>query len=417
MKRHCAWLIACFLGAIAANGAIADEVLNTTDNSTDVAGSDRDSAATPADLGGLIQQLDAPEFAERQEASRKLSEAGKTVFPQVERAAEAGSREVVTRAVEILRQHFKGGDLETKEAAQSALERLAKGGNAAATRRAADALSPPAPATIPQPAIGGINPAILQQLQQRGIQIQLGGIAPGQNFAPGQNIVRRTSVRTVNGKREIEVQSNGKITKVMDAAGGGIEASITEIHPNGKETTRKIEAKDLDDLKKKDADAAQIYETYSRRGGGIQIGALPPGFMPGGAFPGGFPVPAAQPQESIKRVLESIDQSIERYQARLPNDPNAQRRLDSLEQMKKRYQEMLPKEEEAKPAEGAAPAPHAAPADRTAVEVAAIERAAAQRAREIAAAGEAARRAAEAAAKAIEEAARKATEARDPFAP
>ena len=350
MKRHCAWLLVFSLGAIAAldggalaGGAMADEVARAAEPAVSTSTSD----ANTAELANLIEQLDAPEFAERQEASRKLSEAGKAVFPQVEKAAEAGSREVATRAVEILRQHFKGGDLETKESAKASLERLAKSGNPAAAQRAEGVLNPPAAVTLPQQAFGGINPAILQmqlqQLQQR--QIQLGGVVPG------QNVVLRTSVRTVNGIREIEVRNGDKITKVKDIAGGGLEASITEIHPNGKETTRKIEAKDLDDLKKKDADAAQIYETYSRRGGGIQIGALPPGvlppgFMPGGAFPGGaIPVPPARPPESVKLLIESIDRSIERYKARLPNDPSAQRRLDSLEQMKKRYQEMLPKED------------------------------------------------------------------------
>ncbi len=319
--------------------AIADEV-NTPAPETA-------AAEKPTDLDALIEQLNAPEFAARQEASRKLSEAGKAVFPQVEKAAETGSREVATRAIEILRTHFRGGDLETKEAAKASLDRLAKSGNPAAAQRASDALNPPAAVTIPQPVVlGGINPAILQQLQQRGgIQIQVGGVA-----AP-INGVNRTRIRTVNGRSEIEVQSNGKITKVKDVPGGGIEASVTEIHPNGKETTRKIEAKDFDDLKKKDADAAQIYETYTRRAQGIPIGALPPGALPPGAMPGGFAPAGAPPPETLQRLVESLDRSIERYKQRLPGDPTAQQRIDSLERTKKRYQELLPKEA-AQPAEG-----------------------------------------------------------------
>ncbi|MCI0356985.1 MAG: hypothetical protein L0211_00675 [Planctomycetaceae bacterium] len=327
MNRTPSWLfaVACVLSPSWASGA--------------------DAPAATEELAALIQQLDAPEFSERQEASRKLSEAGKAVFPEVEKAADAGSREVATRAVEILRRHYSGGDLETKQAAEESLKRLAGSGNAAAAQRATQALNPPAAATIPQPAIAGINPVILQQLQQQGIQIQLGGIAPIQNG------VHRTRVRVVNGLREIEVQKNGNITKVKDVAGGGIEASITEIHPNGKENTRKIEAKDLDDLKKKDADAARIYETYNQGARGIQIGALPGGPLPlpAGALPGGaLPAPAARPPEMVKQMIESLDRNIERYKAQLPGDPTAQRRIDSLERIKQRYQEMLPKEE-AKP--------------------------------------------------------------------
>jgi uncharacterized protein with von Willebrand factor type A (vWA) domain len=66
--------------------------------------------------------------------------------------------------------------------------------------------------------------------------------------------------------------------------------------------------------------------------------------VPGGA------VPAAQ-ADMMKRAIESIDRSIERYKARLPNDPTAQQRIDSLERTKKRYQELLPIEA-AKPADG-----------------------------------------------------------------
>jgi hypothetical protein len=193
---------------------------------------------------------------------------------------------------------------------------------------------------------------------------------------------------------------------VKDVAGGGIEASVTDIQPNGKETTRKIEAKDLDDLKKKDADVAQIYETYSRAGRGIPIGiaippgGLPPGALPPGVLPGGA-VPAAQ-ADALKRTIESIDRSIERYKARLPNDPTAQQRIDSLERTKKRYQDMLPKEE-ARPAEGNRPAEGAGPG-----EVRVAENPSADLARKVAeAAAEAARRAAEAAADQAAEASRK----------
>jgi hypothetical protein len=388
MKRPRLWLLVIACVAIAQVAQGADPV----DGGAPAAG--------PANLGRLVEQLDAPGFAERQEASRKLSEAGKAVFPEVEKAAETGSREVASRAVEILRRHYSGGDLETKEAAQSALERLVKSGNAAAARQAADALNPQPVAAIPQPNINGINPAILQRMQQGGIQIQIGGIAPA------QNVVRRTSIRTINGQRAIEVQENDKITKIKDGPNGGIEAEITE-KINGKETMRKIEAKDLDDLKKKDADAARIYEMYNRVGRGIQIGAVPGGF-PGVPAAPALPVAATRSPETIKRMIESLDQNIERHKAQLPNDPNAQRRIDSLEQMRKRIQEMLTKEE-AQPADGV-------PAERAVAEKTSAQ-AARQAAEAAKKAAEDARRAAEAAFKEDTDAARKAAEPRDPFAP
>ena len=335
-------------------------------------------AQETTDVDRLVGQLDAPAFAERQEASRKLSEAGKSVFPELEKSALAGTREVATRAVEILRQHFTGGDDVTRQAAKDSLDRLAKSGNPTASQRAAYALNPPAAATIPPQAIAGINPALVPLMQQRGLQIQVaGGLVP--------NVVNRTSVRTINGKREIEVQSGDKITKVKDTPAGTIEAEVTETI-NGKQTTRKIDAKDLEELKRKDADVAQIYERYGPR---IQAGAVP----------GAPAVPRLPliPTDVLKRQIESLDKQIERYKAQLPNDAQAEQRIASLKRSRDRFRGMLPKEE-------------VSPADQLRW---AAEKAVEQEAKDVAEA----RRAAAEQAKEAAEAARKAAEQRDPFAP
>ena len=277
------------------------------------------SASAAEDAKQLIEQLDAPEFSERQEASRKLGESGRAVFPQIEKAAEAGTREVASRGIEILRSHFQGGDDETKQAAKASLERLAKSGNPAAAQRATEALTPPQQnAGVPIAGnFGVINPAILPLMQQR---IQLGGIA-----APG--VGRRTTMRSVNGKREVEQQEGDKVTKVRDGANGGIEAEITE-KVNGKETTRKVEAKDLNDLKQKEPAAAEIYERYANR-----------------------PTPGTP--EALKKQLESLDRSMETYKARLPNDPNVQRSIDSLKRIREQIEQRLKDAEKA----AAPPAP------------------------------------------------------------
>lgn len=288
-----------------------------------------EGASTPStaeDVTQLVQQLDAPEFSERQEASRKLSEAGRGVFPQIEKAAESGTREVASRGVEILKNHFQGGDDETKQAAKGALERLAKSGNPAAAQRATEALNPPADQVgIAAGNVGAINPAIQLALQQQiqaaqAQRIQFGALP----IAPG--VGRRISVRSINGKREIEQQEGDKITKVRDGANGGIEAEITE-KVNGKETTRKVEAKDLNELKQKEPAAADIYDRYTSRR------------------------PATATPETLKRQLESLDRTMETYKARLPNDPNVQRSIDSLNRVREQIEQRL------KDAEKAAPAP------------------------------------------------------------
>jgi hypothetical protein len=279
------------------------------------------------DSAQLIEQLDAPEFARRQEASRKLTEAGKAAFSALEKAAQAGQREVAIRAIEILKSHFQGGDDDTRQAAKVSLERLAAGASQPAAQRAKDVLNPP-PEPLGAGNLGGINPAVIQLMQQQAMRqqaLQQQGLRLQFGAAPGQRITR-TSVRTINGLREIEVQNGDKVTKVRDVPGGGIEGEITE-KVGGKDTTRKVEAKDLDDLKKKDADLARVYEQYQPR-------------------------PATP--DTIKRQLESVERMLERMKADLPNNPNAQRSIDSLERMKQQFQQRLKDAE--KPA--AAPAPN-----------------------------------------------------------
>lgn len=302
MKTTSGWLLAMLACAVLSTVCRAEAL------------PDASAARAADDATALIRQLDASEFSERQEASRKLSEAGRTVFPDVEKAAEAGTREVATRAVEILRTHFQGGDEATKQAAKASLERLAASGNSSAAQRAAEALNPQPEQTLPTN-LNGLNPAFVPLMQrQAALRLQIGARA-----AIPLNGGRRTSVRSINGRREIEVQDGDKITKVKDAAGGGLEAEITE-KVNGKETTRKIQAKDLDDLKKQDADAAQVYERYAPR-----------------------PVTP----ETIKRQIESLDQLLERMKAQVPNNPNVQRSVDSLERTKQQYEQRLKDAEKA----------------------------------------------------------------------
>src|SRR5262245_18150732 len=105
----------------------------------------------PADIAQLVEQLESPAFAERQEATRQLSEAGKAAFAELEKATQAGSREASGRALDVLKGHFQRGDNETKTAAQAALERLAKSCNTALAERAKNVLNPP-----PQPSAAEI---------------------------------------------------------------------------------------------------------------------------------------------------------------------------------------------------------------------------------------------------------------------
>ena len=78
-----------------------------------------------------------------------------------------------------------------------------------------------------------------------------------------------------NGAIKIQIRENGKTTKIESTPGGKIDVEITETQ-NGP-ANKKIEAKDLDELKKKDAEVARLYEQYSQ----------PPGVRLGAALPAG----------------------------------------------------------------------------------------------------------------------------------
>lgn len=312
--------LACYLAAAAETPApLASD-----------AGTPEPAAVAGDDPKSWIKGLDETEFARRQEASQRLMEAGKAVFPELESAALQGRREASGRAMEILERHFQRGDDDTKQAARAALERLAKTGNAGVVQRANNALNPPQ-----QPAEQAFGPfGALPIMPGRNVQIQI---------AANNANARRVHIRSVNGKKEIEVEENGKKTKVQDGANGGIEAEITE-KINGKEQVRKVSAKDLDELKKKDADAARIYEQFQQgsnmriQAGGIQVGGVQRPNLGGAGGP---------PKEAIERMIKSLDDRIKQLETDAANNPANQQRIESYKERRKTFEQMLPAEKPA----------------------------------------------------------------------
>jgi hypothetical protein len=286
-----------------------------------------------ADVDELIEQLDSPEFSERQEASRRLSELGPEAFPTLERTVASGSREASLRALDLLKQQFQHGDLPAKDSAREALSRLADSSNVTTAQRARDVLNPPVERTAVTP-WGGIPTG-------QPPRMNFGGNPPA-NFGG----VRRVSYSEINGRRGVEISERDRVVKMETSPGGNIEITITE-KQNGRDVTRTITARDRDDLARKDAETAKLYDEYHRRGG-APFGGPPPGFPALGFPPPGFgpnmPVqrlPLGQ-SELAKRRLGEIEDMLERYKARLPGDAAAQRLIEALERSKQRYQEMLP---------------------------------------------------------------------------
>lgn len=264
-------------------------------------------AAPSADeLKRLAEQLDAPEYADRQTASQRLAELGKAALPALEKAAQGESREAATRAFDLLKKLHTSREPGNKEAAQEVLQRLAASKSVAA--RQAKELLEPKPAETPnaeQPAPG----VRAVPLRIAGGAFRVGGIAVGGG--------KRISIKNVNGVKEIEAVEENKTVKINDDPEKGIKVEITE-KKDGKEETKKFEAKDADELKKNHPEAHKEYETYSKgiggAAGGVKIeigGAAIPLPVPG-AVPAPFPVPELplDPAANKKRIIDRLERMI-----------------------------------------------------------------------------------------------------------
>jgi hypothetical protein len=204
--------------------------------------------AAADDIAQWIKQLDADKFAERQEATKKLYAAGKAAIPALLEAAEGESVESTVRAIDLLQRLMDSDEKAVKEAAKEALEKLAQSSKADAARRARQALNPNQEPDPQLPMPGGIL-----------------------NLVPGNLVIngnaRSVSISTSNGTKTVRVEEGGRKIQIVINANESINVKITE-KKDGKEVTKKYEAKNLDELKKKSPDAYKAYEDYANDAGG-----------------------------------------------------------------------------------------------------------------------------------------------------
>jgi hypothetical protein len=256
-------------------------------------------AAADESIAKLIQQLDATEFAEREAACAKLAAKGKEAIPALEKAGANGNLEVSSRATTILGKMLESSDGETESAAKKALQDLADSDSPAASRKAKSILDKKDGVQNAGPNMNMPGGGIMIPGNGFGGRIIING---GQlNIGGGGFGVKTMSVRNVNGVKEIEASEDGKTVKIQDDPAQGIKVEITE-KENGKETTKKYEAKNAEDLKKNHPAGYDLYKKYGgdQPGNAVQLniqggmnimpGNLPfplvPPAMPGQALPG-----------------------------------------------------------------------------------------------------------------------------------
>ncbi len=240
-------------------------------------------AAAGESVAQLIEQLDAADFDKREAACGKLAAKGKGAIAALEKAAANGNLEVSSRATTVLGKLLKSADEATQKAANDALQHLADGDSPAAARKAKAILDKkdgfknnqgngPGGIVVPGNGFGG-------RIIINGGQLNIGG---------GGAAMRTMSVKNVNGVKEITATEDGKTVKIVDDPAQGIKIEATE-KQNGKEVTKKYEAKNAEELKKKQPAGYELYKKYGgEQGNGavqlnVQIGGM--GIIPGNALP------------------------------------------------------------------------------------------------------------------------------------
>ncbi|MFZ5831444.1 MAG: hypothetical protein ACOY3P_15270 [Planctomycetota bacterium] len=200
------------------------------------------AAGAEADVDRLIEDLDADDFATREGASKQLESLGQPAAAPLAKAATVGSLEVTSRALEILKRLSEDDDAAKRDAARAALEEVAASGNPSAARRAREALGIDE-SNMPEGSVQMGPNGVLQLRAARG---------------------RSVSISTSNGVRTIRVTEGDEQTKIVDDPNKGIEVEITT-KKDGKEQTEKIEAKNADELKKKNEKAHALYQQYGQK--------------------------------------------------------------------------------------------------------------------------------------------------------
>jgi hypothetical protein len=230
------------------------------------------AAATTETVDQLVEQLDSADFAKREAACGKLAGKGKEAIPALEKAANKGDLEVCSRAIGVLGKLLKSSDDKTSKAAEASLQRLADGDSPSASRKAKSILDKKngvAENNIPfgpngfggggrfGGGIGGGRIII------NGGMLQIGG----------GGAVKSLSVSNNNGVREIKATEGDKTVKIADDPTNGIKIECTD-KVNGKEVTKKYEAKSADDLKKNQPEGYKLYKEYEGQqgnGGAVQL--------------------------------------------------------------------------------------------------------------------------------------------------
>ncbi len=110
--------------------------------------------------------------------------------------------------------------------------------------------------------------------------------------------MRTMSVKNVNGVKEITTSEDGKTVKIQDDPAQGIKIELTE-KQNGKEVTKKYEAKNVEELKKKQPAGYELYKKYGGEQGGNGVTFRIQAGVGNLQVPGGNAIPVVPLQPAV----------------------------------------------------------------------------------------------------------------------
>ena len=209
-------------------------------------------------IDDMIARLGSPKFGDRKAAQRDLQRMGVAAIKALERAVLNDESDVADRALEILKQHFRGESLSLNKAAMESLRRIAATEGHRKQAAAQNVLTPMK--LKPDSRTPNFAPRInMPQFKIPQIQINGGG--------------NRISVKSsnINGRRDLQIDENGKKWRFSDQAGGGIKVQS----PDGKGGVKTKVYPDKKAFEKADPDTHKVYKRYSSNGGNrirVQIG-------------------------------------------------------------------------------------------------------------------------------------------------
>ncbi len=298
-----------------------------TDGPADVPATAPTAVAASVDIATLIKELDANRFSKRQDASRALKKLGQPAIAALTKAALGTSREASSRAFEILKEHFAGGDGALKDAAKAALRKIADSDKTPLARNAKEILAPKPPPQRPQQMVP-FGPAQIQ------VQFRMGG-------------PQRFQARNVNGVKDIDIKEQSRTIKIHDDPNKGITVEITK-KKNGKDVKQKFAAKDAAELKKKHPEAYKLYDKYGKGAPpvplaiqGLQLPNIQIQQIQGGMqIPGRRLIDAKAVAEQRKRISAQVEETRKLLEKFKSNSQQTESLDKAIDQLKKVHEEL-----------------------------------------------------------------------------